>query len=370
MKPLKGLKVIDFTTLLPGPLATLMLSEAGAEVFKIEKIGGEDARNLGPFLGSESLPFGMLNRGKKSIEIDLKSPSSHKKIIELIKEADVLVEQFRPGVMKRLKLDWNSLKKVNSRLIYCSISGYGQTGPKRNIAGHDINYMSQIGLLSLSTDLDGRPTIPASQYADIAGGSYPAFMNILLAIISRQKTKKGCFLDIAMYENLIPLAWLGITHGLYYGTFPKSSDLHLNGKLARYNIYKTKDKRYLALGALENKFWKNFCKTINASNEILEEKISQKRIIKKIESIISQRSGDYWKKLFHAEENVCCSLIEDIENVFDDVHLKQRKIFSGRLSINKKQTPFIPTVIDKTIKKIKMQSAPLLGKHNSILKKK
>ena len=190
MKPLKGLKVIDFTTLLPGPLATLMLSEAGAEVFKIEKIGGEDARNLGPFLGSESLPFGMLNRGKKSIEIDLKSPSSHKKIIELIKEADVLVEQFRPGVMKRLKLDWNSLKKVNSRLIYCSISGYGQTGPKRNIAGHDINYMSQIGLLSLSTDLDGRPTIPASQYADIAGGSYPAFMNILLAIISRQKTKK------------------------------------------------------------------------------------------------------------------------------------------------------------------------------------
>ena len=155
MKPLKGIRVLDFSTLLPGPLATLMLVDAGAEVIKIEKIGGEDLRKSKPFIKGSSLLFSILNRGKKSIEVDLKNKKNRTKIIKLVKSSDVLVEQFRPGVMKRLGLDWDTLKKINKKLVYCSITGYGQIGPKKLVAGHDINYLAESGLLSLSTDKNG-----------------------------------------------------------------------------------------------------------------------------------------------------------------------------------------------------------------------
>ena len=273
MKPLSGIKVIDFTTLLPGPLATLMLCDAGAEVIKIEKIGGEDMRNAEPTLGDESVLFAMLNRGKKSIEINLKNKNNFNKIIDLIKKSDVLVEQFRPGVMKRLGLDWQKVKEINKKIVYCSITGYGQQGEKKNKAGHDINYLAESGLLKLSTSKDGTPIIPFSQIADIAGGSYPAFMNILLALFQVQKTGLGSYLDVSMYENLIPLAWLGLSKGIAEKNFPKENSIHLNGGLARYNIYETKDKKFLALGALENKFWNKFCVIVNAPKEITEERV-------------------------------------------------------------------------------------------------
>ena len=291
-----------------------------------------------------------------------------KKMLKLIKKVDVIVEQFRPGVMKRLGLDWKTLQKINNKLVYCSISGYGQTGKKKLIAGHDLNYMAESGLLSLSTSKDGNPIIPNTQIADIAGGSYPAFMNIVLGLFKALKTKKGSYIDISMYENLIPLAWLGISHFFKEKTSPSHNSLHLNGGHHRYFIYETSDKKFLALGALEDKFWFRFCEIIKAPESVTFEKGKTTIIRKKVQKIIKSKSGKYWKKKFTGEENVCCTMVEKIENLFKDHHLVEKKLLNG--NVNSKNNLFskIPTVIENRSAIIKnKQKAPLLAEHNYII---
>src|SRR3979409_1856999 len=160
MQPLSGLLVLDFTTLLPGPLATLMLAEAGAEVIKIERPGGEDMRVMPPVRNSEAVVFAMLNRGKKSLLCDLKNENDRKALVPLLRKADVLVEQFRPGVMERLGLGYAAVRQLNPRIVYCSISGYGQQGPRAGEAGHDINYIARTGLLALAPGPQARPPGP------------------------------------------------------------------------------------------------------------------------------------------------------------------------------------------------------------------
>jgi crotonobetainyl-CoA:carnitine CoA-transferase CaiB-like acyl-CoA transferase len=190
--PLAGLRVLDFTTLLPGPLATLMLADAGASVVKVERRdGGDPGRANRPAREGMSLQFAMLNRGKKSIAADLKDPADRAAVLALAKEADVLVEQFRPGVMDRLGLGYAALKRENPRLIYCAITGFGQDGPLAQVAGHDLTYLARAGMLSLTDDGSGVPTLPCGQIADVGGGSLPALSSILLALIllPRQGTR-------------------------------------------------------------------------------------------------------------------------------------------------------------------------------------
>src|SRR2546423_1499773 len=174
MQPLSGILVLDFTTLLPGPLATLMLAEAGAEVIKIERPGGEDMRAMPPRFDGEAAVFALLNRGKKSLALDLKKESDRKWLRPLVEKADVIVEQFRPGVMERLNLGFEGVRKINPRIVYCSISGYGQHGPRAGEAGHDINYQSLTGLLALQPGPPDRPVVPPALVADIGGGTMPA----------------------------------------------------------------------------------------------------------------------------------------------------------------------------------------------------
>ena len=191
MQPLSGILVLDFTTLLPGPLATLMLAEAGAEVIKIERPGGEDMRAMPPRFDGEAAVFALLNRGKKSIMLDLKNESDRKRLRPLLEKADVLVEQFRPGVMERLDLGYEAVRKINPRIVYCSISGYGQHGPRAGEAGHDINYQSLTGLLALQPGPVEKPVIPPALVADIGGGTMPAVINILLGLRQRDATGRG-----------------------------------------------------------------------------------------------------------------------------------------------------------------------------------
>ena len=174
MQPLSGLLVLDFTTLLPGPLAALMLAEAGAEVVKIERPGGEDMRRFPPMFDGESATFAMLNRGKSVLTVDLKNEADREKLKPLLMRADILVEQFRPGVMARLGFGYADVRALNPRLIYCSISGYGQDGPRADQAGHDINYIGNTGLLDLQPGPLAQPVVPPALIADIAGGSFPA----------------------------------------------------------------------------------------------------------------------------------------------------------------------------------------------------
>ena len=220
MQPLADVLVLDFTTLLPGPLATLMLAEAGAQVIKIERPGGEDMRRYEPRFDGESAMFAMLNRGKKSLVLDLKNESDRARLMPLLKRADVLVEQFRPGVMTRLGLGPKALRKINPRLIYCSITGYGQTGPRAAKAGHDINYIGHTGLLALQPGPLDRPNVPPALIADIGGGTLPAVMNILLALRQRDRTGKGATIDIAMSDAMFTFASHALAVGHITGKFP------------------------------------------------------------------------------------------------------------------------------------------------------
>ena len=219
MQPLKGLLVLDFATLLPGPLAALMLAEAGAEVIKIERPGGEDMRRFAPVVDGESAAFALLNRGKQVMTFDLKSEADRATLMPLIARADILIEQFRPGVMARLGLGYDDLKTINPKLIYCAISGYGQNGPRGGEAGHDLNYIGNTGLLDLQPGPPDAPVVPPALIADIAGGSFPAVINILLALRARDQSGQGCFIDIAMTDAMFTFAWYALALGSVTASF-------------------------------------------------------------------------------------------------------------------------------------------------------
>ncbi|WP_244913960.1 CaiB/BaiF CoA transferase family protein, partial [Methylobacterium frigidaeris] len=214
MRPLEGILVLDFSTLLPGPLATLLLAEAGAEVVKVERPGrGDEMRTYEPKWGRDSVNFALLNRGKKSLAVDLKDPAERERIMPLVRRADVIVEQFRPGVMARLGLDYDSVRALNPKVVYCSVTGFGQTGPKRDVAAHDLNYIADTGLLALSMGPPEAAVVPPALIADIAAGAYPAVMNVLLALQARERNGEGCHLDVAMTDNLFPFMYWALGAG-------------------------------------------------------------------------------------------------------------------------------------------------------------
>ena len=270
--PLSGIRVLDFTTLLPGPMATLMLAEAGAEVIKIERPDGEDMRRYRPNWGKESVLFAMLNRGKKSVAADLKDPKTRDRVLAMGKSADVVVEQFRPGVMDRLGLGYEQFRAVNPRIVYCAITGYGQSGPRAARAGHDLNYIGDAGLLALSSGAPGRRTLPPALIADIAGGSYPAVMNILLALRQRDATGEGCLIDVSMTESVFPFAYWAIGTGLGAGHWPADGGDRLTGGSPRYHLYETRDGRLAAVASLEQKFWASFTAAIGLEPEFIDDR--------------------------------------------------------------------------------------------------
>src|SRR4030081_603614 len=220
MQPLAGVLVLDFTTLLPGPLATLLLAEAGADVIKIERPGGEDMRHYEPRVYGESRIFALLTRGKTSLVLDLKSAGDRDKLTPLLKRADVLVEQFRPGVMARLGLGTDAGRAINPELVYCSLTAYGQTGPRADEPGPDLSYIGHTGLLALNPGPPDRPVVPPALIADIAGGTLPAVMNILLALRQRDQSGQGCHLDIAMTDAMFTFASHALASGHATGAFP------------------------------------------------------------------------------------------------------------------------------------------------------
>ena len=290
MQPLADVLVLDFTTLLPGPLATLMLAEAGAQVIKIERPGGEDMRRYEPRFDGESAMFAMLNRGKQSLVLDLKDSADRARLMPLVKRADVLVEQFRPGVMARLGLGANALRKVNPRLIYCSITGYGQSGPRAAEAGHDINYIGATGLLALQPGPLDRPNVPPALIADIGGGTLPAVMNILLALRQRDRTGKGCAIDIAMADAMFTFAGHPLAVGHITGQFPVAGNARLTGGSPRYQLYPTKDGKLVACGALEQKFWLAFTSAIGLAPEFVDDRSDPQATKRAVAAIIASRT--------------------------------------------------------------------------------
>ncbi len=325
--PLEGIRVLDFSTLLPGPLATLILAEAGAHVIKIERPErGDEMRSYTPEFGADSVNFALLNRGKESLEFDLKSPEAGEVLRPLIERADVLVEQFRPGVMKRLGLGYDELHEVNPRLIYCSITGYGKAGPRAGVAAHDLNYVAEAGLLGLTTGADGAPAIPQALLADIGGGAYPAVINILLGLLQRERTGRGAHLDVSMSDNIFTFLYWALGNGVVTGDWPKPGGELVTGGSPRYNIYRTADGRYVAAAPLEERFWQNFCNLLELEDDLRDDSKDPEATIAAVAERIALHSASHWQERFEGHD-VCCSVVRSVREAMGDEHFNSRGLF-------------------------------------------
>lgn len=320
MRPLEGSFVLDFSTLLPGPLATLLLAEAGAEVIRIERPASEEMASLA-----------QLNRGKQRLALDLKDPNDRQRLQPLLERADVLVEQFRPGVMARLGLGYDAVAAGNPRIVYCSITGYGQEGPKSGIAGHDLNYIAETGLLSLSMGTPSNPVIPPALMADIAGGSYPAVINILLALRERDRTGRGRHLDVSMTDNLFTLM---IGSSVITAGSP------------RYRLYPTSDGKMLAVGALEQKFWDAFCEMANLEAHLRDDSIDPAATASRLAELVAGETAETWA-IRTAGRDCCCSIVTSLEEAMRDPHFAARGLFRHQIADGRgRAIPALPVPLD------------------------
>lgn len=362
MPPLSGIRVLDFSTLLPGPLATLLLAEAGATVVKVERPdGGDGIRASKPQKDGESIQFALLNRGKESIAVDLKDPAGIARVKRLAAEADVLVEQFRPGVMARLGLGYDDLRPLNPRLIYCSISGFGQDGPLACVAGHDLTYLARCGMLALGADESGQPVLPPAQIADIGGGSYPAVLNILLALLQRARTGEGCCLDIAMTENLF--AWMARPLAMVLagdGPPPPGQGRHTGGS-PRYGIYHSADGVAFAVAALEDKFWRRFCALVGLETELHDDARDPQATRVGVRRCFAGRKAAEWERLF-AGEDVCVERVRDLATALKDPHFDARRLFEPSVFLPRgAQLPALPVPLAPAFRSAGARHAPALG---------
>jgi len=359
---LAGVRVLDFSTLLPGPLASLLLAEAGAEVIKIERPGtGDEMRTYAPRREGQSALFALLNRGKKSIALDLKQPGALDRLQPLLASADVLIEQFRPGVMARLGLGYEQLRERCPRLVYCSITGFGQDGPRAQLAGHDLNYLAMTGLLRLACGRDGAPALPPTPIADIAGGSYPALANILLALLARERTGRGCHLDVSMTDSLFTLAYWALAQGLAGGDWPTPGGGLVTGGSPRYQVYACADGRWLAAAPIEERFWQRFCELIGLPAALRDPSADAARVTREVARIVSGQPGVHWQSLLEGED-VCCCLVRDLGEAVGDPHFVGRGLFGRRVAYPDGALPALPVPIADAFRHPEVERrAPALG---------
>jgi crotonobetainyl-CoA:carnitine CoA-transferase CaiB-like acyl-CoA transferase len=325
--PLEGIWVLDISRYLQGTLATQVLAVFGAEVIKVEDRIGELGRYLPPLIEGESTRFYTVNRNKKSVTLDLKKEDGKKIFRALVSKADIVVDQFRPGVMDKMGIGYESLKKINERLIYCMITGYGLTGPMRDTAGHDLNYLNISGVTDLTGTKGGMPSLCGVQIADIAGGSLYAVIAMLLAIMAREKTGKGQLCDIAMMDGALSL--LSYTIGEWFGNnaLPVRGEELLTGGYATYNVYECKDGRHVGLGAVENKFWADFCKKINREDLIKLQLIPEKQpdVEAEVRKIMKTKARDEWVEFF-SDSDICFTPVLTLDEVSEHPQVLAREM--------------------------------------------
>ncbi|MCK9230009.1 MAG: CoA transferase [Syntrophales bacterium] len=325
--PLKTLKVLDFTTLLPGPYATVYLADMGARVLKIASSTRPDMASLvPPYLDDTNLSFAtaFLGRGKRCLALNLKDGRAVRIVHQLIKEYDIIVEQFRPGVMAKLGLDYESLKKTNPALIYCSLSGYGQTGPLKERAGHDINYLARSGLMSYSGRRDSGPSLMGMQIADVASGSHNAIIGILAAVVHRLATGEGQCIDISMTDGCVAFNALVGSSVLAGETAPGREEFLLNGGTL-YDFYETADGRHLSFGGLEPHFFSAFCEAIGRPDLVAGGPAPQNAsaVKEEVREILRSRSLDEWMSIFNGPD-ACVEPVLTLDEVLVDPHVVQR----------------------------------------------
>ncbi|OQM45938.1 CoA transferase [Anoxybacillus sp. UARK-01] len=370
-QPLRGMKVIDVSQVLAGPYCTMVLGDMGAEVIKVEKFpNGDDTRAMAPFVNGESYMYIMVNRNKKGLCINLKSEEGREILYELIRSADVFVENFRPGVMKKLGLDYDTLKALNPSLIYCSISGYGQTGPYRDKGGFDIIAQGFSGMMDMTGERDGKPVKVGIAIHDIAA-AHTALQSILAAYIHRLKSGEGQYIDVSLVDS--GLAWTVWEAAAYFGSgeVPKRTGT-AHRVSAPYQGFRTKDG-FILIGAANQKLWAAFCLYVINKPEWLEDERFLTNALRarhvdvlteRIEEVLVQNTSQYWLERLD-RHGIPSGPIYSYDQTLSDAHVQAREMIieyphpvGGKL-----KTLGFPAKFSKTPCQL-TQSAPLLGQHN------
>ncbi len=342
-------------------MCSLLLAQAGAEVINIERPGhGDEMRSYTPKFGADSVNFALLNQGKRSVALNLKEPGDRDRAIALVRTADVLIEQFRPGVMERLGLGFEALRTVKPDLIYCSITGWGQEGPLADMAAHDLNYQADAGLVGLTAGADGAPGLPNVLAADLAGGAYPALMNILLALRAREADGQARHLDIAMADNLFTFMYWGLGSGFSAWRWPTPGGDYVTGGTPRYQVYRTLDGRYLAVAPLEQKFWENFLAVLEAS-QLVNDAQDPRATREAVAAILATRTAQDWLQRFEGVD-ACVSLVKSLAEAVAAPHFGARGLFQKMLdSGDGARIPALPLPVAPAFRAHTATAAPRLG---------
>ncbi|MFA4915750.1 MAG: CaiB/BaiF CoA-transferase family protein [Syntrophales bacterium] len=325
---LEGIKILDLSRLLPFNYCTMMLADLGAEVLKVEEPGiGDYMRTMPPRLKKENPLFLMANRNKKSMTLNLRDEKGKEVLRKLIKEYDVLFESFRPGVMDRLGLGYESLKDINPKLIFVSPTGYGQDGPYRDRPGHDMNYIGVAGILEATGRHTGKPVLPGIPIADMSIGIFSAF-SILAGVIARDRTGKGQHIDISMTDCMVSYNMVNIAFDIARKQSPGGEQIDISGETPCYNVFKTKDGKFIALGNVERKFWVNLLKLIDRE-DLTEYQFAtgekQKKAIDELNKVFLTKTREEWLTLLEGKDT-CYSPVNDVEDLMVDPHIKHREM--------------------------------------------
>lgn len=358
---LSGITVLDLSRLLPGPFCSMILADHGARVISIE-----DKRFI-----SDGLFITTVNRNKEHMSLDLKTPEGKEIFFRMVKTADVVMEGFRPGVVKRLGVDYDSVNRVNPGIIYCSITGYGQTGHYVNRVGHDVNYLSIAGVLDLIGESDKAPVIPGIQIADIAGGGMNAVIGILLALIARKQTKKGQYIDISMTDGMLGFLSIPLFFQQLTKQRPRRSDAVLSHRYACYNTYETADGRFISIGAVEHRFWKNLCDHLKLAEytDLQYDDTRRLEIIDTLRAVFRRKTLVQWDSELK-DLDICWASVQNIEEMLQDPLFREREMVVDLEENDGKKTPVfgVPVKLSKTPGKVRTPAVGFGTSTVSILK--
>jgi crotonobetainyl-CoA:carnitine CoA-transferase CaiB-like acyl-CoA transferase len=337
MEPfLSDVRVLDLTRHLPGPYATTLLADLGAEVVRVEEpTRGDPVRHREPTVDGRSYTYLTRNRNKASVGVDLKDDRGREAFLRLAETADVVVESFRPGVVDRLGVDYGSVREVNEDVVYCSLTGYGQTGPYADRPGHDVNYAAVGGLLALTGERDGPPTIPGYPVADFAGGLFAAF-GVVAAVAGVAMGRSGEYLDVSMTDAVASFSTAYADGYFGRGAVPEREGTRLLGRHPGYRVYEAADGEYLALSALEPRFWRNLCDAlerpalrdayVGRDDEVSEER--RREVVDRVAAAVAERPRAALLDAFD-EHDVPAAPVNGYDDLFEDPHLRERGLFDA-----------------------------------------
>ena len=379
MLALEGIKVLDFCRNAPGMFATMILADLGADVLMVERPLDETRAAYERIVAGIETPederrhasFNGLQRNKRSIALNLKEPEALEIFRQLAADADVLVEGFRPGVVNRLGVGYEQVKEINPRAVYCSVSGYGQTGPYSQMAGHDINYISFAGALGLIGDSpDGKPAIPLNLIADYAGGGLCGAVGILAALMAREKTGLGQYVDIAMTEGVLYMLCGMVADALKHGYTPTRGGTRLNGGSPYYNVYRTADGKYFSIAAIEPWFWENLCRAIGREDLIPHQSAGDEKraeIARILEDAFLAKTRDEWFDILR-DANISVGKVYDLEEALNDPQVLERgmvvELEAPGVPGGKLRQPGIPFQLSETPGQVRFPGS-VTGQHTT-----